>query len=123
MATRGVCLQRDREQAKQVKKVNEMQLTSDEQGLLLAGAMGFVTCAALLHLSETAILAARRRAWMPLWWSGMLLLAVVVLLIWQISLEVVHGVRFVDLLVVFGGQPGTLVCLPSRWRSGGKGGW
>jgi len=92
-----------------------MYLTSDEQGLLLAGAVGFVTCVVLLHLSETTILAARLRAWMPLWWSGMLLLAAVVLLIWQISLEVVHGVRFADLLIVFGGQLGLLVCLPSRW--------
>jgi len=92
-----------------------MHLTSDEQGLLLAGAVGFVTGVALLHLSETTILAARLRAWMPLWWSGMLLMAAVVLLVWRISLEVVHGVHFVDLLVVFGGQLGLLVCLPSRW--------
>jgi hypothetical protein len=92
-----------------------MHLTLDEQGLLLAGAGGFVTCVALLHLSETAILAARLRAWMALWCSGMLLMAAVALLIGWISLDVLHGVRFADLLVVFGEQLGLLVCLPSRW--------
>jgi hypothetical protein len=100
-----------------------MHLTSDEQGLLLAGAVGFMTCVALLHLSEITILAARLRAWMALWCSGMLLLAAVVLLLWWISLDVLHGVRFADLLIVFGGQLGLLVCLPSRWLSRRKCRW
>jgi CRISPR-associated DxTHG motif protein len=55
---------------------------------------------ALLHLSETTILAARLRAWIALLWSGPLLVATVVLLVWRIALDVSHGVRFADLLVV-----------------------
>jgi hypothetical protein len=96
------------------EKVIDMHLTSDEQELLLAGALGFVTCVALLHLSEATILAAKLRAWMPLLWSGMLFLAAV-MLVWRVGTEVSHGVGFADLLAVFGGQLGLLVCLPSRW--------
>jgi hypothetical protein len=100
-----------------------MQLTSDEQGLLLAGAVGFVTCVVLLHLSEATILAAKLRAWIPLWWCALVLLAAVVLLVWRIGLDVSHGVRFADVLVVFGGQLGLLICLPSRWLSRRKCRW
>jgi hypothetical protein len=94
-----------------------MQLTSDEQGMLLAAMMGFVACVALLHLGETTILAARLHAWMPLWWSGILFITAIVLLAWRIGLDFSQGMRFADLLVAFGGQLGLLVCLPSRWLS------
>jgi hypothetical protein len=100
-----------------------MHLTSDEQGLLLAGAVGFVMFVALLHLSEATMLAAKLRAWMPLWWSGILLFAAVVLLVWRTGTDVSHGVGFADLLAVFGGQLGLLVCLPSRWLSRRKCRW
>jgi len=106
-----------------VEKVNAMHFTSDEQGLLLAVAVGFVTCVALLHLTEAAVLAARLRAWMPLWWSGLLLIATVVFLAWRIGVDLSHGVRFADLLVIFGVQLGLLVCLPSRWLSRRKCQW
>jgi hypothetical protein len=101
------------------QKVNKMQLTSAEQGLLLAGTLGFVTCVAFLHLGEAAILAAKLRAWMPLWWSGMLLLAAVILLVWRLGVDVSQGVRFSDVLVVFGGSwVSWSVCPHAGFRGG-----
>jgi hypothetical protein len=103
--------------------VDIMQLTSADQGLLLAGTLGFMTFVAILHLSESAVLAAKLRAWVPLWWSGLLLLAAIILLVWRIGADLSQGVRFSDVLVVFGGQLGLLVCLPSRWLSRRKCQW
>jgi hypothetical protein len=100
-----------------------MQLTGDEQALLLAVTLGFATCVILLHLGESAILAARLHAWVPLLGSGMLLLAAVVLLVWRVGAGISLGVRFSDLLLIFGGQLGVLVCLPSRWLSRRKCQW
>lgn len=100
-----------------------MELSAVEQGMLLAMALGFAICVALLHLGETAVLAIKLRAWMPMWWSGTALVLVAIFLAWQIGLQAERGVRFADILVVFGGQLGLLVCLPSRWLSRRKCRW
>lgn len=92
-----------------------MELTTDEQGLLLAAALGFVCVVALVHLGETVAIAVQLRAWLLLCGSGILLVVTLLFLAWQIGLHISDGLRFADVLTVFGGHLGLVVCLPSRW--------
>src|SRR5581483_5905592 len=91
-----------------------MQISTDDQGLLLVMFFGFVGLVALLHLGELVVLSLQLRAWKLTLGSGSLLLLATLFLAWQAVLHAESGLRFSDLLAVIGAQLGVAVCLPSR---------
>ncbi len=91
-----------------------MQISTDDQGLLLVVFLGFAAFVVLLHLGELAVLSLQLHAWKLTLGSGSLLLLATLFLVWQVVLHAESGFRFSDMLALIGAQLGIVVCLPSR---------
>lgn len=92
-----------------------MQISANNEGLLLGVLLGFAIFVAFLHLVESVMRSLWLRAWKLALGSGALLALAILLVGWQITLHAEQGLRFSDMLAVIGAQLGAGVCLPSRW--------